>query len=136
RYPVRCVPAIRDQKILCNMNIIQGFKGVLMRTKSLGMPAPQWSFINGMWVPMVDNPEKYIREGYKANAYVFSIVSHIVDKASDAPGQIFRVTDDIKSKQWKMLTKDNHDFMSVMKARVLKSQAFEEVDGHEFIKLL
>jgi len=118
------------------MNIIQGFKGVLMRTKTLGMPAPQWSFINGMWVPMVDNPEKYIREGYKANAYVFSIVSHIVDKASDAPGQLYRVTDDVKSKQWKMLTKDNHDFMSVMKARVLKAQAFEEVEGHEFIKLL
>src|SRR5690606_26349167 len=70
------------------------------------------------------------------NAYVFSIVSHIVDKASDAPGQVYRVTDDVKSKQWKMLTKDNHDFMSVMKARVLKAQAFEEVEGHEFIKLL
>lgn len=120
------------------MNIIKGIKGALTRPvkKSLGMPVPSWSLINGLWVPMVDNSEKYINEAYKANGYVFAIVTHIVDKASDAPGQLFRITDEGKAKRWKMMTKDNGDFHSMMKARVLKAQAFEEIPEHPFIQLL
>lgn len=118
------------------MNLAKGIKGLFAHQKSMGMPVPSWSLINGIWVPMLDNTAKYINDGFKANSYVFSIVSHIVDKASDAPGQMFKVVNPDKAKQWKMLTKDSNDFMSVLKARVLKAQAFEEIKGHPFIDLL
>lgn len=118
-----------------SFSLTKGIKGLVSR-KSLGIPAPNWSFINGMWVPMVDNSAKYVKEGFKANSYVFSIVSHIVDKASDAPGSVFRITNTDKASKFKMLRKGDGDYMSRLNAKVLKSQAFDEVDNHPFMALM
>lgn len=118
-----------------SFSITKGVRGLVSR-KSLGIPAPDWSFINGMWVPMVDNSAKYVKEGFKANSYVFSIVSHIVDKASDAPGGVFRVTDTDKASKFKMLRKGDGDHMSRLNAKVLKSQAFDEVKNHSFMDIM
>lgn len=121
-----------------SFSLTKGIRGLVSGggRKSLGIPAPSWSFINGIWVPMLDNPDKYIREGFKANSYVFSIVSHIVDKASDAPGGVFRVKNTDKASKFKMLRKGDGDHMSRLNAKVLKSQAFDEVDNHPFMELM
>ena len=82
---------------------------------------------------MVDNPDKYIREGFKANAYVFSIVNHIIDVASNAPGGVFKQVDAAKAEKFRLLRKSD-DFMSILSARIAKSQAFDEVGDHPFME--
>lgn len=120
-----------------SFSITKGIRGLVSGgvRKSLGAPAPSWSFINGMWVPMVDNPDKYIREGFKANAYVFSIVNHIIDVASNAPGGVFKQVDAAKAEKFRLLRKSD-DFMSILSARIAKSQAFDEVGDHPFMELM
>lgn len=120
-----------------SFSITKGIKGLVSGgvRKSLGIPAPSWSFINGMWVPMVDNPAKYVKDGFKANAYVFSIVNHIIDVASNAPGGVFKQVDATKAEKFRLLRKAD-DFMSILSARTAKSQAFDEVDNHPFMDLM
>lgn len=119
------------------MDIIKGFRGVAnIQKKSLGLPFPSWSYINGQWVEAVDQGESYINQGYKSIPYIYSIVSQIIDKASDAPLQIMRVVDAEKAKGYKLLTKGAQTPGSIMKARVLKAQAYEVVKGHPFLDVI
>ncbi len=104
--------------------------------QGLGMPFPEWQFVSGLWVRMNDDPEKYIEAGYKGNSYMFAIVNNIVDKASDAPGSVYRITDEQKSKAYQTVTKGAQNEGSIQKSIVLKSQAFEEIKDHPFDVLL
>lgn len=108
----------------------------LGEAQGLGMPYPTWQFISGLWVRMADDPEKYIEAGYKGNSYMFAIVNNIVDKASDAPGSVYRITDQKKAKAYQILLKGAQNEGSIQKAIVLKSQAFEEVPNHPFDLLM
>lgn len=123
------------------MGLVQRVKdaySVLSRgvKKELGLPYPDWEFINGLWVRWVDDPRKYVEEGYKANSYVHSIVNNIVDKASDAPGCVYRITDVRKATAYQALQKGIQNEASIQKGMILKSQAFEKVDKHPFDELM
>ena len=122
----------------CNfriMNILNFFRGP--KKEKPGLPYPDWQFIRDLWIPMTDDTAKYIDTVYKGNVYAHAIINHIVDKASDAPGQIYRVRDERKAAAYRMLTKaDNLTPSAAAKAAVIKSQAFEEVDDHPFIELM
>src|SRR6187402_3469023 len=108
----------------------------LGETQGLGMPGPQWQFINGLWVRDAVDSGLYIESGYKANAYMFAIVNNVVDKASDAPGGVYRVTDEVKAKAYSILIKGAQNEGSLHKSIILKSQAFEQVQNHPFELLM
>lgn len=102
----------------------------------LGMPVPDWQFLGGLWVRMDDDPQKYIEAGYKGNSYMFAIVNNIVDKASDAPGSVYRITDQRKAKAYNTLLKGVQNEGSIQKSLILKAKAFEEVLNHPFDELM
>lgn len=119
------------------MDIIKGIRGVAnIQKKELGMPVPAWTFINGMWVEAVDRGESYIDKGYKSIPYIYSIISQIVDKASDAPIQVMKVVNQEKANAYKLLTKGSQTEASILKSRVLKAQAYEVVESHPFLDVI
>ncbi len=119
------------------MNIAKGLRGLFRgERKALGLPYPQWSLVGGMWVQMTDSGAKYIDEAFKATSYVHSIVSHIADKASDAPGGVYRVKDKQKAKAYFAVTKGRQTSESFKKAITLKAQAFDLVDGHHYMGVI
>lgn len=120
-----------------DMDIVKGIRGVFGSvTKASGLPYPEWQFIRNVWVQMTDNTDKYIDLIYKGNVYAHSIISHIIDKASDAPGGVYRVVDKKKASAYKVATKGIYSPKTQMSAMLLKSQAFEEIDDHPFLDLM
>lgn len=124
------------------MDIFRGVKALVsggksdIQKKELGLPFPDWQLINGMWVQAADNTETYINKGYRSIPYVYAIISRIIDKASDAPGQIMRVVDQDKAKAYKLLTKGPQNAGSIQKAKILKAQAYKAVERHDFLNVL
>lgn len=117
------------------MNLLNIFRG--KKKQPIGLPYPDWQFVRDLWIPMSDDTSRYIDTVYKSNVYAHSIINHIADKASDAPGQIYRIKDKRKADAYKMLTKaDVFTPAAAVKAMALKSQAFEEVENHPFIELM
>ena len=71
------------------MDLIEKLFG---KTKALGLPkGSTWNFYNGVWMPYEQNNSLYIDKAYKATTIVQAIVSQIIQKASEAPSQIYRV---------------------------------------------
>lgn len=122
------------------MNILKGLKSVAggkdIQKKALGLPYPSWSLVNGRWVEAVDGGESYIDKGYKSIPYIYAIISQIIDKASDAPMQVMKVVNQDKAKAYKLLTKGSQTPASLMKAKVLKAQAYEVLEKHDFLNVL
>lgn len=122
------------------MNIIKGLKsvakGVNIQKKQLGLPYPSWSLVNGRWIEAVDSGDSYIDKGYKSIPYIYAIISQIIDKASDAPLQVMRVVNQDKAKAYKLLTKGAQTPASLLKAKILKAQAYEVVENHHFLNVL
>lgn len=122
------------------MNIIKGLKSFFQDDKvnrgGNGLPYPTWQFVGGMWVQMTDTGANYINQAYKANSYVRSIVSEIAGKASIAPGQVYRVKNETKASKFKYSMVGGFSTKSLGKYLTLKSQAFEEIENHEFTKLI
>ena len=124
------------------MNIIKGIRSIRkagisnIQKKELGLPYPSWSLVAGRWVEAADGGESYINNGYKSIPYIYSIISQIADKASDAPIQVMRIVNKEKANAYKILTKGAQTPASILKAKVLKSQAYEVVDGHDFLRVL
>lgn len=106
------------------------------RKKSLGLPFPSWQIVGGMFVQMNDDGKNYIDRAFKVNSYVRSISGHIAEKASDAPGTVHRIKDSKKAQAYQALTKGQWTDEVFKKAMILKSQAFEEIEGHEFANLI
>lgn len=119
------------------MDLIKGLKGLVKpQTKSLGYPISNWEMIGGMWIPYGDNVDNYINKGYKSVPYIYAIISHIIDKASDAPGQIMRIKDHRKAMGYKSMIKGARTGMDVVKASMLKNQAFDQISDHPFMELM
>lgn len=121
------------------IDIAKGLRGLIRgerKALSAGLPYRDWQMIGGMWVQMVDDGRKYIEEGFKATAYVHSIVSHIADKASDAPGGVYRIKDKQKAKAYFAVTKGRQTTESFKKSLVLKAQAFDLIDGHHYMGVI
>lgn len=117
-------------------DITKVFRGTAGRKKSLGLPYPEWTLIRDMWVQMTDDTSKYIDLVYKSNVYAHAIISHIIDKASDAPGGVFRITNQKKAKAYDAVRKGLYTAQSMLTLMSLKAQAFEEIEGHPFIDLM
>lgn len=117
-------------------DLTKAFKGISGKRKSLGLPYPEWSLVRDMWVQMTDDTSKYIDLVYKGNVYAHAIISHIIDKASDAPGGIYRVKNGRKAKAFYALKRGAYSSESLHKSLTLKAEAFDEVDGHPFLELM
>ena len=117
-------------------DLTKAFKGIAVQRKSLGLPYPEWTLIRDMWVQMTDDTSKYIDLVYKGNVYAHAIINHIIDKASDAPGGVFKIADRKKAKAYEAVTKGGYSKASLLKSIQLKAQAFEEVDDHPFMELM
>lgn len=118
------------------MDIVKGLRalGSGMRKKELGFPAPAYIFNNGVWIYANDSYATYIDRGYKKIPYIYAIVSHIIDKASDAPVTIVR----------EKKGKDTRKFDKALKAglglhdirlKMLKEATFDEVE-HPFMAVI
>lgn len=119
------------------MDIVKGIRGVFGSVaKASGLPYPEWQFVRNMWVQMTDDTSKYIDLVYKGNVYAHAIISHIIDKASDAPGGIYRIADKKKASAYKVATTGMYSPKSHIAAATLKAQAFDEVDNHPFLDLM
>ena len=117
-------------------DITKAFRGIAGQQKSLGLPYPEWTLIRNMWVQMTDDTSKYIDLVYKGNVYAHAIINHIIDKASDAPGGIFKIADKKKAKAFFSVKKGAYTAQSMLTLMALKAQAFEEVDDHPFMDLM
>lgn len=122
------------------MDILKGlqsfFQGDKVSRGGDGLPYPSWQFIGGMFVQMNDTGANYINQAYKANSYVRSIVSEIAGKASIAPGQVYRIKNKSKASKYNHVMKGGFSKQSFIKSMVLKAQAFDEIEDHEFTKLI
>lgn len=115
-------------------DITKAFRG--SQKKSLGLPYPEWSLVRDIWVQMTDDTSKYIDLVYKGNVYAHAIISHIIDKASDAPGEVFRISDSRKAKAYHAMRRGSYTKETLHKSMTLKAQAFDEIDGHPFMELM
>ena len=108
-----------------------------LRKKELGLPRQMpWHYSNGMWIPYTNNDNTYIERAYKAMIIIQAIVSKIIDKASDAPGQVMRVKSDRNAKGYFAQIKGAKSSQAIFKSKVLKVKAFEEMDSHPFLEVM
>lgn len=98
-----------------------------------GITLPNWQLVNGFWVQIDDNSDNYIIKGYRSLPYLYAIISQIIDKASDAPGQIMRIKDQKAAKSYRIATKNG---VSGVELKALKARAFEQEDSHPFLDVL
>ena len=113
---------------------IKAFTGGI-RKKELGFPVENFLYNNGIWVIAPDDYSTYIAKSYKKIPYVYSIISHIIDKASDAPIMIMREKKGRSSRKFDAAMSAGmglHD----LKVKSLKEQTFDEVDQHDFLNAI
>lgn len=107
------------------------------RRKELGLPKQMpWHYSQGLWVPYNDKNSTYIDRAYKAIPIIQSIVSKIIDKASDAPGQVVRIKNERTAKGYFAQIKGAKSGESIFKSKMLKVKAFEQLDSHPFIDVM
>lgn len=98
-----------------------------------GLPSSlTWNLYNGMWTPPSLNDKLYIDRAYKAIPIVQSIVSEIIEKASEAPPQIMRKKNDGAAKQY-MAHRKSLVNKSALKG--YKVKAFEQLTDHPSLEL-
>lgn len=120
------------------VDIVKGIRSLMSggSVKGNGLPYPSWQFIGDMWVQMNDDGRNYINKAWKANSYIRAITDHIADKASDAPVTVYRIKDKKKAAAFQAITKGQWSDEVFKKAMVLKAQAFDEIEGHDFANLI
>src|SRR5690606_18516424 len=100
-----------------------------LRKKELGLPRQMpWHHGNEMWIPYSNNDNTYIERAYKAMIIIQAIVSKIIDKASDAPGQVMRIKNDRSRKgyfaqMYYAQLKGARTAEAIFKAKALKAKA-------------
>lgn len=118
-------------------DLTKAFRGIAgQQQKALGLPYPEWTMVRDMWVQMTDDTSKYIDLVYKGNVYAHAIINHIIDKASDAPGGVFKETDGKKAKAFYAVKRGAHIGQSMITLMSLKARAFEEIEDHPFMELI
>lgn len=114
------------------MNIFPSFK-----KKEAGLPKGlMWGNIGGLWAPYDSKDGTYIDRAYKAIPIVQSIVSKIAEKASDAPGQLLKIKNDRKAKEYFLKQKYAVTQEKKLELRIIKTKAFDQIDSHPFIDLI
>lgn len=132
--------AKRKNNIFSTMGELIGLSGVSRKRSNPyaqgGLPIPEWNWVGDTLVLMHNTGEEYINRAYRANIIVHSIIHHIADKASDAPGRVYRVIDPSKAQGFKALGRGAFTEEVIMRRAMLKSQAFEHLERHPFERLI
>src|SRR5690606_24767186 len=108
-----------------------------IRKKELGLPRQlPWQYSNGLWVPYDNRDNTYIERSFKAVAIIQAIVTKIIDKASDAPGQVMRIKSGRTAKGYFAQIKGAKSSEAIFKSKMLMVKAFEEMDNHPFLEVM
>lgn len=120
------------------MDLIKAiFSSGNIRKKELGLPRQlPWQYSNGLWVPYDNRDNTYIERAFKAVSIIQAIVTKIIDKASDAPGQVMRIKSDRTAKGYFAQIKGAKSSEAIFKSKMLKVKAFEEMDSHPFLEVM
>jgi len=87
-----------------------------------------------VWNP--ENDDTYIRDGYRKNATIYSLVNIITNAATTIPFQIYEKVNENEVKRYKALTSGSVDANSIYKANLIRKNAMVELEGTELHKLL
>lgn len=87
-----------------------------------------------VWNP--ENDDTYIKDGYRKNATIYSIVNIITNAATTIPFQIYEKVNENEVKRYKALTSGSVDANSIYKANLIRKNAMVELEGTELHKLL
>ena len=87
-----------------------------------------------VWNP--ENDDTYIRDGYRKNATIYSLINIITNAATTIPFQIYERKNENDLKRYKSLTSGSIDAQSIYKANLLKKNALVELEGTELHRLL
>ena len=87
-----------------------------------------------VWNP--ENDDTYIKDGYRKNATIYSLVNIITNAATTIPFQIYEKVNENDVKRYKALTSGSIDANSLYKANLIRKNAMVELQGTELHKLL
>ena len=87
-----------------------------------------------VWNP--ENDDTYIRDGYRRNATIYSLVNLITNAATTIPFQIYEKVNENEVKRYKSLTSGSVDAQSLLKANLIRKNAMVELEGTELHQLL
>lgn len=105
--------------------------------KELGLPAQaNWSLIKGLWVPFQENDKIYVEKAFKAIPIVQTIISQIIDRASDAPGIIMRVKDKKAFQNYYSRVKYANTDQARIQAKAWETKSLEQLDQHDFLEVM
>lgn len=91
------------------------------------------SFFGSGGALISDNFDAFIKDGYQANAALYSVINLVTRSVSMVPWQLFEVENKKMKRKYMNMVQDNQ--MS-NKAMIFKAQNLIEVDGHRAIKTL
>lgn len=92
---------------------------------------------NGQLLWMPNKGESYIKDAFYTNPDVYNAIMTVVNFASRAPLNLYKVRDKKKAFKYKSMTQGLIDRESLREVRRLKAQAFEEVEtDHPALALL
>lgn len=87
-----------------------------------------------VWNP--ENDDTYIKDGYRKNATIYSLVNIITNAATTIPFQVYEKVNENEVKRYKALTSGSIDANSIYKANLIRKNAMVELEGTELHKLL
>ena len=87
-----------------------------------------------VWNP--GNDDTYIKDGYRKNATIYSLINIITNAATTIPFKIYERKSENDLKRYKSLTSGSIDAQSIYKANLLKKNALVELEGTELHQLL
>lgn len=80
-----------------------------------------------VWNP--ENDDTYIKDGYRKNATIYSLVNIITNAATTIPFQIYEKVNENEVKRYKALTSGSIDANSLYKANLIRKNAMVELEG-------
>ena len=87
-----------------------------------------------VWNP--ENDDTYIKDGYRKNATIYSLVNIITNAATTIPFQVYEKVNENEVKRYKALTSGSIDANSIYKANLIRKNAMVELEETELHKLL
>lgn len=87
-----------------------------------------------MWNP--ENDDTYVREGYRKNSTVYSLVNIITKAATTIPFQVYEKVNEGDLKRYKAMTSGTMDQTAAHNAKILRKNALVELHGTQLHELL
>ena len=86
-----------------------------------------------VWNP--ENDDTYIKDGYRKNATIYSLVSIITNAATTIPFQVYEKVKENEVKRYKALTSGSIDANSIYKANLIRKNAMVELEAVSYTHL-